>query len=140
MTWAKICWSKTNSSELRRKAIDRSNEFPRDLWPRLGELGLLGLTVEEEYGGAGLGYREHVLALEPRRAAHAERHVVLGGDRDAQPSTPDHEDALLHHGGDPAARHVIGDDVVLSILARREQHDVGAGALAHRIHERVVGV
>ena len=35
--------------------IDRSNSFPRELWPQLGELGLLGVTVEEEWGGAGLG-------------------------------------------------------------------------------------
>lgn len=38
--------------------IDRSNKFPRDLWPKLGALGLHGITVEEEYGGAGLGYLE----------------------------------------------------------------------------------
>jgi isovaleryl-CoA dehydrogenase len=44
--------------------IDRSNEFPRQLWPRLGELGVLGITVEEEYGGAGLGYLEHCIAME----------------------------------------------------------------------------
>lgn len=44
--------------------IDRSNEFPRDLWPRLGDLGLLGITVSEEYGGAGLGYLAHTIVME----------------------------------------------------------------------------
>jgi isovaleryl-CoA dehydrogenase len=44
--------------------IDRTNTFPRHLWPELGALGVLGVTVEEEYGGAGLGYLEHVVAME----------------------------------------------------------------------------
>ncbi len=44
--------------------IDRSNKFPRELWPQLGALGLLGVTVEEEYGGAGLGYLAHCVAME----------------------------------------------------------------------------
>src|SRR5207344_2313889 len=44
--------------------IDRSNSFPRELWPELGALGLLGITVEEEWGGAGLGYLEHCVAME----------------------------------------------------------------------------
>ena len=44
--------------------IDSSNEFPRDLWPELGALGLLGITVEDEYGGSGLGYLAHVVAME----------------------------------------------------------------------------
>jgi isovaleryl-CoA dehydrogenase len=48
----------------RAAEIDRSNEFPRGLWPRLGELGVLGITVEEEFGGPGLGYLEHVVAME----------------------------------------------------------------------------
>lgn len=48
----------------RAAEIDRSNEFPRDLWPQMGELGLLGLTVEEEFGGAGLGYLAHTVAME----------------------------------------------------------------------------
>ena len=44
--------------------IDRSNDFPRTLWPELGELGLLGITVPERWGGAGLGYLAHVVAME----------------------------------------------------------------------------
>ena len=51
--------------------IDRSNEFPRHLWPRLGELGLHGITVEEEWGGSGLGYLEHVVAMEEISRASA---------------------------------------------------------------------
>ena len=48
----------------RAQEIDRTNTFPRELWPRLGELGLLGITVEAEWGGAGLGYLAHVVAME----------------------------------------------------------------------------
>jgi isovaleryl-CoA dehydrogenase len=48
----------------RADEIDRSNTFPRDLWPQLGELGVLGVTVAEEYGGAGLGYLQHCVAME----------------------------------------------------------------------------
>ena len=48
----------------RADEIDRKNLFPRDLWPRLGDLGLLGLTVETEWGGSGLGYLAHVVAME----------------------------------------------------------------------------
>jgi isovaleryl-CoA dehydrogenase len=55
----------------RAAEIDRSNEFPRDLWPELGALGLLGITVEEDYGGAGMGYLEHCVAMEEVSRASA---------------------------------------------------------------------
>ncbi len=51
--------------------IDRDDRFPRHLWPKMGELGLHGITVEEEYGGAGLGYLEHVVAMEEVSRASA---------------------------------------------------------------------
>ncbi len=55
----------------RAAEIDRSNRFPRDLWPRMGELGLLGITVSEQDGGTGMGYLEHVIAMEEISRASA---------------------------------------------------------------------
>src|ERR1700759_1005584 len=48
----------------RAAEIDKTNQFPIDLWPKIGALGLHGITVEEEYGGSGLGYLEHCVAME----------------------------------------------------------------------------
>src|SRR5689334_24869245 len=50
---------------------DATNKFPRHLWPEMGTLGLHGITVEEEYGGLGLGYLEHVVAMEEISRASA---------------------------------------------------------------------
>jgi len=55
----------------RAAEIDRTNVFPRDLWPQLGELGLLGITVEEEWGGAAMGYLAHCVAMEEVSRASA---------------------------------------------------------------------
>lgn len=55
----------------RAEEIDHTNQFPRDLWPVMGALGLHGLTVEEEFGGAGMGYLEHCIAMEEISRASA---------------------------------------------------------------------
>jgi isovaleryl-CoA dehydrogenase len=55
----------------RAAEIDASNEFPIDLWPQMGELGLHGITVDEEYGGSNLGYLEHCVAMEEVSRASA---------------------------------------------------------------------
>src|SRR6201993_1142090 len=51
--------------------IDRTDRFPIELWPQMGALGLHGITVEEEYGGAGMGYLQHVVAMEEISRASA---------------------------------------------------------------------
>ncbi|HXN87993.1 MAG TPA: acyl-CoA dehydrogenase family protein, partial [Methylocella sp.] len=55
----------------RAAEIDRSDNFPIDLWPAMGALGLHGITVEENYGGAGLGYLAHCIAMEEISRASA---------------------------------------------------------------------
>src|SRR5437588_8207386 len=61
------------SKEIAARAaeIDRANEFPAELWRELGSLGLLGITVDEEYGGTAMGYLAHIIAMEEISRASA---------------------------------------------------------------------
>jgi isovaleryl-CoA dehydrogenase len=62
----------------RADEIDRSNEFARDLWPELGALGLLGITADPDFGGSGLGYLAHVVAVEELARASASTSLSYG--------------------------------------------------------------
>lgn len=58
--------------------VDKTNEFPNELWPEMGELGLLGITVSEEFGGSGMGYLAHVIAVEEIARASASVSLSYG--------------------------------------------------------------
>ena len=81
--------------------IDRSNRFPRELWPRLGALGLLGLTVPEALGGAGMGYLAHVVAMEEISRASASVGLSYGAHANLCVNQ-----LRLHGTADQHARHL----------------------------------
>lgn len=62
----------------RANAIDKNNEFPMDLWQKMGELGVLGITVSEEFGGSNMGYLAHVIAMEEISRASASVGLSFG--------------------------------------------------------------
>ncbi len=62
----------------RAEAIDRDNQFPMDMWKKMGDLGLLGITVSEEYGGSDMGYLEHAIVMEELSRASASVALAYG--------------------------------------------------------------
>jgi isovaleryl-CoA dehydrogenase len=118
----------------RAAEIDRSNIFPRELWPQMGELGLLGITVEEEWGGSGLGYLEHCVAMEEiSRASPAVglsygAHSNLCVNQLRRNGTPEQKRRYLpklisgeHVGALAMSEPGAGSDVV-SMRTRAEKH------------------
>src|SRR6476620_2542501 len=120
----------------RADEIDRSNAFPRDLWPELGKLGVHGITVEEEWGGAGLGYLEHCVAMEEISRASAAvglsygAHSNLAVNQIRRNGTDDQKRRYLpklisgeHLGGLAMSEADAGSDVVSMKLRAEKKGD-----------------
>ena len=117
----------------RAAEIDATNEFPRDLWPQLGELGLLGLTVEEEDGGSGLGYLAHTVVMEEISRGSASvglsygAHSNLCVNQIRRWATPEQKQAYLpklisgEHVGSLAMSEVGAGSDVVSMKLRAEK-------------------
>lgn len=120
----------------RAEEIDRSNTFPRDLWPQMGELGLHGITVAEEYGGVDLGYLAHVLVMEQVSRASASVGLSYGAHSNLcinqihRHGTPDQKARYLpdlvsgkHVGALAMSEPGAGSDVVAMRLSAEERGD-----------------
>jgi isovaleryl-CoA dehydrogenase len=120
----------------RAAAIDATNSFPRDLWPRLGDLGLHGITVPEADGGAGLGYLAHVIAVEEISRASASVGLSYGAHSNlcinqlARWGTPEQKARYLpklisgeHVGSLAMSEPGAGSDVVSMRLKAEKRND-----------------
>jgi len=120
----------------RAAGIDRANEFPLDLWRKMGDLGLLGITVEEEYGGTAMGYLAHVIAMEEVSRGSASiglsygAHSNLCVNQIQRNGTPDQKRKYLpklvsgeHVGALAMSEPGAGSDVVSMRLKAERQRD-----------------
>jgi isovaleryl-CoA dehydrogenase len=120
----------------RAAEIDATNTFPRDLWPKLGELGLHGITVKQEDGGAGLGYLAHVIAMEEISRASASVALSYGAHSNlcinqiARWGTPEQKAKYLpklisgeHVGSLAMSEPGAGSDVVSMRLRAEKRND-----------------
>ena len=120
----------------RAAGIDRANEFPLDLWRKMGDLGLLGITVDEEYGGTAMGYLAHVIAMEEVSRGSASiglsygAHSNLCVNQIQRNGTPDQKHKYLpklvsgeHVGALAMSEPGAGSDVVSMRLKAERQRD-----------------
>ena len=110
----------------RAAAIDRDNLFPRDLWPKMGALGLHGITAPEEYGGLGLGYLEHCVAMEEVSRASGSVGLSYGAHSNLCVNQ------IVRNGDDDQKARYLPK--LISGRARRRARDVGA---ERRLRRRV---
>src|SRR5262245_5294854 len=106
----------------RADEIDRSNTFPRDLWPELGKLGVHGITVEEEWGGAGLGYLEHCVAMEEISRASASVGLSYGAHSNLCVNQ------IRRNGNDQQKRRYLGKLISGEHVGALAMSEPGAGS------------
>src|SRR5689334_7501109 len=106
----------------RAAQIDRDNAFPMDLWPKFGALGVLGVTVPEEYGGAGMGYLEHVVAMEEISRASASVGLSYGAHSNLCVNQ------IKRNGSDEQKRRYLPDLIEGTKVGALAMSEPGAGS------------
>ena len=106
----------------RAAAIDRGNDFPADLWRSLGKLGVLGITVEEEHGGTGLGYLAHIVAMEELSRASAAVGLSYGAHSNLCVNQ------IRRHGSEPQKRRYLPRLIAGEHVGALAMTEPGAGS------------
>lgn len=119
----------------RAAEIDQSNTFPRDLWPKLGKLGLLGITVDETYGGGGMGYEQHVIAMEEISRASASVGLSYGAHSNLCVNQ------IYLNGSDTQKRHYLPALISGDHVGALAMSEAGAGSdvIAMKLRAEIKG-